>query len=62
MDVAELNRLSGNIVDAAMRVHSALGPGLLESVYETCLLFELRERTVEVKQQVVLPIVYKSVN
>jgi len=36
------NDLTGRIIGAAMRVHSALGPGLLESVYETCLAYELR--------------------
>ncbi|AHG93021.1 GxxExxY protein (plasmid) [Gemmatirosa kalamazoonensis] len=38
------NEVSGQIVDAAMKVHSALGPGLLESAYEACLAHELRKR------------------
>lgn len=37
----EYNEVSGIVVDAAMRVHSALGPGLLESAYEACLVYEL---------------------
>lgn len=40
----ELNQISGDVVDAAMRVHSRLGPGLLESAYEACLAHELRAR------------------
>jgi hypothetical protein len=39
-----LNEISGEIIDAAMNVHSTLGPGLLESVYETCLCHELNKR------------------
>ena len=56
-----LNELSGLVVDAAVDVHRALGPGLLESAYEACLAFELRERELLVRTQVELPIVYKSI-
>jgi GxxExxY protein len=59
--VRDLNELSGTIVDAAIRVHSALGPGLLESAYETCLAYELRERGLLVRTQVALPVVYKTI-
>ena len=45
-------------VDASIKVHRALGPGLLESLYETCLAHELRERGLKVETQVVMPIVY----
>jgi GxxExxY protein len=38
------NEISGAVVDSAMKVHTALGPGLLESVYEACLAHELRKR------------------
>jgi GxxExxY protein len=48
------------IIDAAMQVHRELGPGLLESVYEVCLIEELRNRGLEVQCQVRLPIVYKG--
>jgi len=48
------------IVDSAFRVHSALGPGLLESIYETCLDHELRKQGLKVYKQVVVPIVYDS--
>ena len=57
----EINQISGQIVDAAMKVHSALGPGLLESAYEACLLFELHKRGLKAASQVQLPVVYKSV-
>ncbi len=49
------------IVDAAFRVHRALGPGLLENIYEVCLVHELRKRDLHVVQQVSLPIVYDNV-
>lgn len=57
----ELNAISGQIVDAAMKVHSALGPGLLESAYEACLLFELHKRGLKANGQVEFPVVYESV-
>ena len=56
-----INQISGHVVDAAMRVHSALGPGLLESVYEMCLAYELRDRGLDVSQQVELPVTYRGV-
>jgi len=56
-----LNRISGSIVGAAIQVHSVLGPGLLESVYETCLAWELREQGFVVRSQVPVPIVYKGI-
>ena len=62
MESARLNRMSGVIVDAAIAVHTALGPGLLERAYEACLLYELRKRGLTVEAQVPLPIVYDSVH
>jgi GxxExxY protein len=56
-----VNDISGQVVDAAMKVHTALGPGLLESAYEGCLLHELRMRGVRAANQVVLPVVYDAV-
>ena len=50
--------LSRNVVDSALRVHRALGPGLLESVYETCLQHELSRRGVQTARQRSLPITY----
>lgn len=57
----ELNRITGQIVDAAYHVHRALGPGLLESVYDVCLDNELRKRSMHVVRQVVLPIAYDGI-
>ena len=53
-----LNTLSGEVIGAAMKVHSALGPGILESAYEACLRFELKQREIQVDSQVTLPIMY----
>jgi GxxExxY protein len=60
MEASEINVRSGQIVDAAMRVHSALGPGLLESAYEVCLAQELQERGLAVRTQVLLPVLYRG--
>jgi len=49
------------VVDAAYAVHSALGPGLLEGVYEVCLVHELNKRGIKVEQQVMLPVIYDNV-
>jgi len=57
----EINEISGQVLDAAMRVHSALGPGLLESPYEACLMFGLHRRGLKAVSQVELPVVYESV-
>ena len=51
----------GQVVDAAMKVHTVLGPGLLESAYEVCLAHELRKRGLLVARQVSLPVVYDGV-
>jgi len=58
---ATVNRISGAVVDAAMRVHSVLGSGLLESAYEACLAHELRSRGLQVMTQVGLPVVYEGI-
>jgi len=57
----EINDVTGVIVDAAMRVHSVLGPGVLESTYEKCLAYELRKRGLSVETQVELPVRYDNV-
>jgi GxxExxY protein len=49
------------ILDSAFQVHTALGPGLLESVYESCLSHELNIRGISTKSQVMLPVVYKGI-
>ena len=53
-----VNQITRCIVTAAMRVHSVLGPGLLESAYQACLLHELRKQGFSVASQVGLPVVY----
>lgn len=50
------------IIGAAMRVHSALGPGLLESVYETCLAWELRNEGLAIEVQKALPLRYRGID
>jgi GxxExxY protein len=57
----ERNKISGAVVDAAMKVHSALGPGLLESAYAICLKHELMKRSLKVASEVPLPVVYDGV-
>jgi GxxExxY protein len=61
MQASDINAITGQIIDAAMRVHSALGPGLLESVYEKCLQHELHRRGIDVKTQVGFHIVYGEI-
>jgi GxxExxY protein len=56
-----INEITRTIIAAAMKVHSALGPGLLESAYEACLLFELHDAGLKAESQVLLPVVYKQV-
>lgn len=58
---ADLNLISGAVIDAAIEVHSHLGPGLLESAYEACLAYELNTRGFHVAQQAPLPISFKGV-
>ena len=57
----DIEELAKTIVDSAYKVHTTLGPGLLESVYETCVAHELRTRGTAVKTQVSIPIVYGDV-
>ncbi|WP_417370997.1 GxxExxY protein [Gelidibacter japonicus] len=56
----EINTITGKIVDAAYKLHTALGPGLLESVYEKCLEMDLKGKGLEVRSQVGVPLKYKS--
>ncbi|RLC45228.1 MAG: GxxExxY protein [Candidatus Cloacimonadota bacterium] len=58
----QLEAIGKQIVDAAFQVHKELGPGLLESAYERCMVVELIERELNVERQVKLPIVYKGKN
>jgi GxxExxY protein len=56
-----LNEITGAIITAAMKVHSVLGPGLLESVYEACLAYELEKMGLRVERQKPVPLVYEEV-
>ncbi len=56
----DTDRVAKEIVDAAYAVHSTLGPGLVESVYEACLTHELVKRGLELERQVTLPVVYDN--
>jgi GxxExxY protein len=55
------NDISYDIRGAAFKVHSELGPGLLESVYETALSYELRQKGYDVKNQIGIPLVYSDI-
>jgi GxxExxY protein len=57
----EINEITGEIVDSAIKVHSALGPGLLESAYEACLAHELKKRGFDVQAQLLLPVHYDGI-
>jgi GxxExxY protein len=56
------NEITGEIVDAAYKVHTTLGPGLLESVYEAALAWELENRGLRVTRQQGIPVVYEEVH
>ena len=58
---AETEAVAARILDAAFQVHRTLGPGLLESVYETCVCHELTKAGIEFRRQLVLPIVYDGI-
>ena len=55
------NEVSRLVLDAAMTVHTALGPGLLESTYQACLAQELRNRGMTVRSEVPVPVVYEGI-
>jgi GxxExxY protein len=56
----EFNQLSSKIIQASIAVHKELGPGLLESVYQSCILIELEKLGIEAQSQVALPIIYRG--
>jgi GxxExxY protein len=55
------NEIGTIVVDSAIRVHRSLGPGLLEKVYQTVLGWELQKRGLQIKSEVLVPIVYRGV-
>lgn len=56
----ELNQLSSQIIKAAINVNKELGPGLLESVYKSCMVIELRDMGIKIQSEVPLPIFYRG--
>ena len=56
-----LNQITEVIIGAAIEIHKHLGPGLLESAYETCLAYELEKADLKVERQKPLPVVYKEI-
>ena len=56
-----LDSITGIIINCAIEVHRALGPGLLESTYEACLAFELNEQGLKIECQKPLPVIYRGV-
>jgi GxxExxY protein len=57
----EIETVGKKVLDAAYTIHTALGPGLLESVYEACLAYEAQKNQVNVETQIALPVRYKDV-
>jgi GxxExxY protein len=57
----QINAISGQIIQSSYKIHSYLGPGLLESSYESCLLYELQKAGLRAERQVPLPLYYEDV-
>jgi GxxExxY protein len=57
----EINQITHEILDSAYKVHTSLGPGLLESAYKTCLVYELRKKGLKVEVEKALPLIYEEV-
>jgi len=62
MDLSEINKITGTILECAYKVHTHLGPGLLESAYETCLYYEIKKAGLKVHKQKPLPLIYYDVH
>ncbi|MFH1230327.1 MAG: GxxExxY protein [Planctomycetota bacterium] len=62
MNLDEINKLSNKVIGLAIEVHRNLGPGLLESVYQQCLSYELSENNIEFKSEYPVPVKYKNIN
>ncbi len=56
----ELNQLSYQIINAAINIHKELGPGLLESVYQSCMVLEFRHMNIKAESEVALPVIYRG--
>ncbi|MCK6473290.1 MAG: GxxExxY protein [Planctomycetes bacterium] len=60
-DRTRLNEITEAVIGAAIKVHRALGPGLLESAYEACVVYELQQLKIPVERQKALPLMYEDV-
>jgi len=60
-EIDRLDQISRSIIGAAIEVHRRLGPGLLESAYQACLAYELKQRELRIEEQKPLPVLYKDV-
>jgi len=58
----EINKITKLVIGSAIEVHKSLGPGLLESAYLACLYYELKNKGLDVKKQLGLPLIYKEMN
>jgi GxxExxY protein len=58
----EIEAIARDVVDCGLKVHRALGPGLLESAYEACLAHEIAKRSYVVRRQIALPIIYDGLH
>jgi GxxExxY protein len=61
MHLEDINKITGKILDCAYKVHTELGPGLLESAYAECLFYELSKSGLKVEKQKPLPLIYQEV-
>ncbi len=61
MDTKDANIIIAQILDASIKVHSELGPGLFESLYEEVLLYELNKRSLSVQKQKAIPVIYDGI-
>lgn len=57
----EINHITQEILDSAYKIHTALGPGLLESAYQACLVYELKKKGLKVEVEKALPLIYEEV-
>ena len=57
----EINQITHEILDSAYKVHTKLGPGLLESAYQACLVYELRKKGLTIEVEKALPLIYEEV-
>lgn len=61
MAINHLNKITDLIIGSAIEVHKALGPGMLESAYQKCMVYELREMGLHIQSEVPVPVIYKEI-